>query len=108
MLEKLSEVNGIATMQVKLLDNKGVLCPDAANWIRFSLAGDGKLIDNQGTSGGSRLVQVYNGRAIIRVQTNGGKSVIGVKSEGLKTVFKDLYDLRPKKRHMKNKLTICC
>jgi beta-galactosidase len=90
MLEKLSEENGIATMQVKLLDNKGVLCLDAANWIRFSLAGDGKLIDNQGTSSGSRLVQVYNGRAIIRVQTNGGKSVLGVKSEGLKTVFKDL------------------
>jgi beta-galactosidase len=90
MLEKLSEANGIATMQVKLLDNKGVLCLDAANWVRFSLAGDGKLIDNQGTSSGSRLVQVYNGRAIIRVQTNGGKSVLGVKSEGLKTVFKDL------------------
>ena len=90
MLEKLSEANGIATMQVKLLDNKGVLCLDAANWVRFSLAGDGKMIDNQGTSSGSRLVQVYNGRAIIRVQTNGGKSVLGVKSEGLKTVFKDL------------------
>jgi beta-galactosidase len=90
MLEKISEANGIATMQVKLLDSKGVLCLDAANWVRFSLAGDGKLIDNQGTSGGSRLVQVYNGRAIIRVQTNGGRSVVGVKSEGLKTVFKDL------------------
>jgi beta-galactosidase len=90
MLEKLSEANGIATMQVKLLDNKGVLCLDATNWVRFSLAGDGKLIDNQGTSSGSRLVQVYNGRAIIRVQTNGGKSVMGVKSEGMGTVFKEL------------------
>jgi beta-galactosidase len=89
-LEKISEENGVATMQVKLLDNKGVLCLDAANWVRFSLAGDGRLIDNLGTSGGSRLVQVYNGRAIIRVQTNGGKSVIGVKSEGMKTVFKDI------------------
>lgn len=90
VLEKISEENGIATMHVKLLDNKGVQCLDASNWIRFSLAGDGKLIDNQGTSSGSRFVQAYNGRAIIRVKTNGGKSVIGAKSEGLKTAFKDL------------------
>ncbi len=90
LLEKISDENGIATIQVKLLDNKGVQCLDAANWIRFSLAGDGKLIDNQGTSSGARYVQAYNGRAIIRVKTNGGRSVIGAKSEGLKTVFKDL------------------
>ena len=39
------------------------------------LAGDGKLIDNQGTSSGSRIVELYNGRAIIRVKLNDGKSV---------------------------------
>jgi len=89
-LEKISEENGIATMQVKLLDEKGTTCLDAANWVRFGLAGDGKLIDNLGTSSGSRYVQAYNGRAIIRVQTNGGKSVVSVKSEGLTTVFKEL------------------
>ncbi|THU34064.1 glycoside hydrolase family 2 protein [Niastella caeni] len=90
LLEKISEENGIATMQVKLLDEKNVPCLDATNWIRFGLAGDGKLIDNQGTPSGSRYVQAYNGRAIIRVHTNGGRSVISVKSEGLATVFKDL------------------
>lgn len=90
LLEKLGEENGIATVQVKLLDDKGVLCLDATNWIRFGLAGDGKLIDNQGTSSGSRYVQAYNGRAIIRMHTNGGKSVISAKSEGLTTVFKEL------------------
>ncbi|WP_207512438.1 glycoside hydrolase family 2 TIM barrel-domain containing protein [Longitalea luteola] len=90
LLEKISDENGIATMQVKLLDNEGVLCLDASNWIRFSIAGDGKLIDNQGTSSGSNYVQAYNGRAIIRVKTNGGRSVVGVKSEGLKTVFREL------------------
>ncbi|OQP67627.1 glycoside hydrolase [Niastella populi] len=90
VLEKTGEQNGIATLQVTLLDEKGVPCPDAASWIRFGLAGDGKLIDNQGTSTGSRLVQAYNGRAIIRVQTNKGRSVISAKSEGMKTVFKEL------------------
>ncbi|OQP64418.1 glycoside hydrolase [Niastella vici] len=90
LLEKIGEENGIATMQVKLLDEKGVPCLDAANWIRFGLAGDGKLIDNQGTPSGSRYVQAYNGRAIIRVQTNGGHSVISAQREGLTTVFKDI------------------
>jgi beta-galactosidase len=89
-LEKLGEDNGIATMQVKLVDEKGVPCLDATSWIRFGLAGDGKLIDNQGTNTGSHYVQAYNGRAIIRVQTKGGKSVISAKSEGLTTVFKDI------------------
>lgn len=90
LLEKLSEENGIATVQVKLLDEKNVPCLDAINWIRFGLAGDGKLIDNQGTSTGSRYVQAYNGRAIIRIHTNKGRSVISAKSEGLTTVFKEL------------------
>lgn len=90
LLEKIGEENGIASMQVTLLDEKGVPCLDANSWIRFGLAGDGKLIDNQGTSTGSRLVQAYNGRAIIRVQTNKGQSVISAKSEGLVTVFKEL------------------
>jgi beta-galactosidase len=90
VLEKTGDENGIATMQVTLLDEKGVPCLDATTWIRFGLAGDGKLIDNQGTSTGSRFVQAYNGRAIIRVQTNKGRSVISAKSEGLVTVFKEL------------------
>jgi beta-galactosidase len=84
-IEKLSEENGIATIQVKLLDNKSVQCMDAANWVRFELAGDGKMIDNQGTSTGSRKVQAYNGAAIIRVNTNGGKSVVSAKVDGVPT-----------------------
>lgn len=90
VFEKIKEENGIATVQVKLLDDKNVLCLDAVNWVRFGLAGDGKLIDNQGTSSGSRLVQVYNGRAIIRIKTNNGKSVASVKSDGVGTAFLNL------------------
>lgn len=85
-LQKVAGENGIATLEVKLFDAKGVQCLDAANWARFSLAGDGELIDNQGTSTGSRLVQMYNGRAIIRVKTNNGQSTVAVKSEGIPTV----------------------
>jgi beta-galactosidase len=89
-LQKISEENGFATVQVQLLDDQNVPCLDAVNFIRFGLAGDGKLIDNLGTSGGSRYVQAYNGRAIIRVQTNAGKSVVSAKVEGLATAFLNL------------------
>jgi beta-galactosidase len=90
VLEKISEENGIATMQVKLFDNKNVQCLDAVNWVRFGLTGDGKLIDDLGTSSGSRLVQLYNGRAIIRMQTNNGRSVVSAKIDGIQTVFVNL------------------
>jgi len=46
-----------------------------------------QLIDNLGTSSGSRVVELYNGRAIIRVKLNGGKNVASVKCEGIPTVF---------------------
>jgi beta-galactosidase len=88
--EKIGEENGIATMQVKLLDDKGVLCLDAANWVRFKLAGDGQLIDNLGTSSGSRYVQAYNGRAIIRIQTNSGKNVVSAHADSMATAFLNL------------------
>lgn len=90
LIEKVKEENGIITLEAKLLDDKNVQCLDAANWIRFGLTGDGKLIDNQGTSSGSNYVQLYNGRAIISVKTNNGKSVVSAKVEGVQTVFINL------------------
>jgi len=73
-------------IEAELHDSKGVPCLDSRNYIQFQLAGDGKLIDNQGTSSGSRLVQAYNGRAQIKVKLNGSKNnVVAVKSEGIET-----------------------
>ncbi|GGH02555.1 glycoside hydrolase family 2 TIM barrel-domain containing protein [Pedobacter zeae] len=90
VLKKIDQQDDVATVEVKLLDEQGLLCLDAINWIRFGLTGDGKLIDNQGTSSGSRKVQAYNGRAVIRVKLNQGQSVVAVHAEGLKTVFTTL------------------
>ena len=90
LLEKLKQEGDISTIQVQLVDAKGVKCLDAANYVEFLLTGDGNLIDDLGTSSGSRKVQVYNGRAIIRIKTNNGKNMAGVKSEGFKTVFLQL------------------
>ncbi|MFC3563684.1 hypothetical protein [Pedobacter jamesrossensis] len=89
-LKKISEQGDEATVEVKLFDSKGVQCLDAINWINFGLTGDGKLLDNLGTSSGSRKVQAFNGRAIISIKLNKGKSVVSVKSEGLPTLFTEL------------------
>ena len=89
-LQKLEEFNGIITIQATLHDAKGVQCLDAANWIRFKLAGDGQLIDNQGTSSGSNYVQLYNGRAVIRVNTNNGKSVLSATVPTVHSAFIEL------------------
>jgi beta-galactosidase len=67
-----------------------VLCLDAANWVHWGLAGDGRLIDDLGTSTGSRVVQAFNGVSMIRVCLRRGQSVVSAASEGLPTVFLNL------------------
>jgi beta-galactosidase len=64
--------DNIVTVEAKLLDAKGVLCLDSARTVRFSLAGAGRLIDNLGTTRGSREVQLSNGRAEISLVHKGG------------------------------------
>ncbi len=90
IFEKINEEKGVATVQVKLLDDKNIQCLDAANWVRFGLTGDGELIDDLGTSSGSRLVQLYNGRAIISIKTKQGKSIVSAKVEGIPAAFINL------------------
>jgi beta-galactosidase len=90
IVERIDEEHDIITVQAKILDSANVPCLDAANWINFSLAGDGTLIDNQGTSSGSSKVQAYNGRAIVKLKQNGGKNIVCVQSPSLPTVFLSL------------------
>ena len=75
------------TIEAQALDKTGVQCLDAANLIRFGITGDATLVDNLGTSTGSRVVQLYNGRADICIQTTGPSSVASVSSPGLPTSF---------------------
>jgi beta-galactosidase len=90
VLQKTGQQDDVATLEVKLLDSKNVLCLDSRNAVVFGLTGDGQLLDNQGTSSGSRKVELYNGRAIIRIKLNEGQSMASVKSEGLPTAFCNL------------------
>lgn len=86
----LSEEGDTALVQVQLVDRNGVRCLDSKKQIAFEIAGDGRLICNLGTSTGSRKVQAYNGRALIRVKRNAGKSMVAVKVEGVPTAFLEL------------------
>lgn len=84
-----AQSNNTVTVLATLHDSKGALCLDARNAIQFSLAGDGKLIDNLGTARGSRILQMYNGRAEISLSTK-GRCIVGVSSEGVPAVFLNL------------------
>lgn len=75
-----------SVVEAQLVDAKGVLCLDARNVVRFGIAGDGRLIDNLGTSTTARKVELYNGRAQISVESK-GKFVLSVSADALPTAF---------------------
>jgi beta-galactosidase len=88
---KLTEIRRQAdtvTVEAKLYDAEGVLCLDARTRVRFTIAGNGALIDNLGTPRGSRVVELYNGRAEISSTLDPqGQTVIGVSATGLPPAF---------------------
>jgi beta-galactosidase len=86
-LNKISEDENTVTLEAILIDKNGIQCLDARNQVDFTIAGEGELIDNQGTSRGASKVQVYNARAIITIKKNNGKSVVGVISKGITPAF---------------------
>lgn len=63
-------------IEAQLVDARGVRCLDSRKVIEFQVNGEGQLIQNQGTSTGSRKVQAYNGRACIRVVAPGSCNVV--------------------------------
>jgi beta-galactosidase len=86
----LAEVYGShATIEATLHDDQGVQCLDSRLTVRFSLAGDGRLHDNLGTPTGSRVVQLYNGRARISL-THADSVVAAVHAPGVEPAFLNL------------------
>jgi beta-galactosidase len=75
------------TVEAKLYDAKGILCLDARNRIRFTIAGLGTLIDNRGTTKASRVVELCNGRSEITLIRNNGSSVASVTTPNIKPAF---------------------
>jgi beta-galactosidase len=73
-------------LEARLLDKNGLVCLDARNVVAFDLVGDGRLLDNLGTSVGARKLELYNGRAQIALSRK-GEVVVSVLSEGIKPAF---------------------
>jgi beta-galactosidase len=86
ILQKLRESRAVVTIEARMLDQKGVVCLDARNVIRFAMLGDGRLIDNLGTSTAARKLELYNGRALISVERK-GSVVVSVSSDGVSSAF---------------------
>ena len=74
-------------VEAQLYDADGIRCLDACDWIEFSIAGDGELLQNQGTTDGSQRIQAANGRATIRLKSRTGTCVISAKSGTLPSAF---------------------
>jgi beta-galactosidase len=87
LLHEASQLNGVSTLEVQIFDQSGVPCIDACNLVRFDLIGDAILLDNLGTSSGSRAVQLSNGRARISMKFLGSMAIASVGSVGLDTAF---------------------
>jgi beta-galactosidase len=74
------------TVEALLVDEAGVPCLDSRSVVHFSAAGDGEMLDNLGTVGGSRVVQLANGRAWMTYRVGGG-CVASVGTDGVPAAF---------------------
>lgn len=83
-LEEVSREGDILTVCAKVYDENGVYCANSKEMIEFETAGNASLIDNLGTWDGSRKMQLYSGRAFMKVKLTKGNAVISVKSENIK------------------------
>jgi beta-galactosidase len=62
-VKELARSRSDVTVEALLVDANGVPCLDSRKVVRFSAAGDAQMLDNLGTVGGARVVQLANGRA---------------------------------------------
>jgi beta-galactosidase len=89
LLQTSTRTTDRTTVKAELVDAAGVRCLDSRAIVRFSLAGDGRLMDNLGTPDGSRVVQLANGGAQITVQ-HSQRIVLGVSSDNVTAAYVEL------------------
>lgn len=85
-LKELSRSGNDVTVEALLVDQAGVPCLDSRAVVHFSAAGAGQMLDNLGTVGGSRVVQLANGRAWMTYRTS-GECVVGITADGVSPTF---------------------
>jgi beta-galactosidase len=86
-LSEIARDGGRVRVEARILDGVSNLCLDARDRVWFGITGDGTLLDNAGTSTGSRSVELYNGRAEISLLHNDGTSAVSVRCKSLPTAF---------------------
>ena len=87
VLEETARARGVVTLLARLLDAQAVPCLDARNVVRFSVAGDGELLANLGTTTGARQLELYNGRATVSVRLTGAQAVVSASAAGAASGF---------------------
>src|SRR5271165_4904033 len=87
VLSEIGRNGGVVKVEAQVLDTQATLCLDGSERVWFGITGDGALIDNLGTSTGSRCLGLYNGRAEIRLSLNGGTSVLSARCGSHPTAF---------------------
>ena len=85
----LSQQGDSVWLETQFIDKNGIRCLDSKKYVEYEIAGDGELIQNQGTSTGSRKLQSFNGRTCIQVVRK-GKCIVAAKSEDIPTSFIEL------------------
>lgn len=78
-LNEIARKGDSVLVEARLFDKAGVQCLDAKDFVLFEIAGQARMLDNQGTSLGSRRIGLANGRARIWLKRSKGKAMVGVK-----------------------------
>ncbi len=89
-IDALETENGRTRVRCQIVDASGIPCLDAKTILHFSLAGPGRLLDNQGTVRGSRQVQARNGRGDIYLLPAKARGTLAVYADGLPTAFVEI------------------
>jgi beta-galactosidase len=95
-LTEVSREASRVTVEATAIDAAGAICLDATTTVRFGTVGAASLIDNLGTPGGARVVQLANGRAAIDLALTGPRAVAAVSTPGLTSAFLEVAAAAPR------------
>ena len=73
--------SGHLLIEAEVVDKQGIRCLDADTWIAFDCTDSHAILQNQGTTRGSRLIQAANGRACIEVKPVSHDVVVSVSNK---------------------------
>jgi beta-galactosidase len=89
-LHETGRKGALVRLDAEVVDGAGRRCLDSRLVVRFRLAGGGRLLENLGVMGGSKQVELANGRAHVLLEREGDetdRSFVSVSAKGLQTVL---------------------